>query len=116
MRNGFIYPKGVPVARLCSVQDMMLADLTVIWNVVKYFSPYLAEQSIYWDSAFCKYLDKALRSHSFDPRLQKEFLYVLNDAHSNVYEISSSEWYYLPVRVIRMKEGIVVRESFLDVL
>lgn len=97
-------------------QDMVLADLTVIWNVVKYFSSYLAEQSIDWDSAFCKYLDKALRSHSFDPRLQKEFLYVLNDAHSNVYETSSSEWYYLPVRVIRMKEGIVVRESFSDVL
>lgn len=90
--------------------DRQLADIVVVWNVLRHFYPYWAETSIDWDERLIPNL-RAARSAASREEHQAAVRHLMADArdgHAYVNEtVTSREWGQLPV-LLQFVEGLLV--------
>jgi hypothetical protein len=90
--------------------DRQLADIVVVWNVLKHFYPYWAETSIDWDERLIPNLRTA-RSAASREEHQTAVRHLIADAqdgHGSVNETAIvREWGQLPV-ILQFVEGSLV--------
>lgn len=95
---------------------LIIADQIVTWNVIKYFSPYLAEMKLDWE----KELERALRLSSlsdstYNSKPLKQLLAPLEDAHISVKTAANSEpktLRVLPLSVRRLEDKLFIKHAF----
>ena len=83
-----------------SEQDMMLADLIVTWNVIKYFHPYISDEVDDWDGCLVRAFEEVgeCDRYSLDPL--RRMMANVNDAHFVADSPKEVKDYgFLPVRV-----------------
>ena len=112
--DGYEKPAGKKEENQCnksSEEDRDIADIIVMWNVIKYFSPYLKESGMDWDLE----LEKAVRSvleGEDGIRVLKRMVGGLRDAH--VYypnETIDMRQNVLPAVIAYIEDKAVVLES-----
>ena len=95
----------------------MFADVIVAWNVIKYFSPYLAELPVNWDNELANTLSMiSFREKSYNARPLKLMMAKLEDAHVFIKEIAENESpeKYLPLSVKKHNNQIIVVNTLDD--
>lgn len=95
-----------------SEQNLMLADLIVTWNVIKYFHPYLTDEVEDWDKCLSTAMDEAMtcEHYSLDPL--RRMMANLNDAHFITDSpLEKKEYDFLPLRVRKEHDKIIVTHS-----
>lgn len=89
-----------------------LADISVMWNAVRYFSPYLAEQKIDWDSEFLSAARKVNAGISGEAAL-RQMMAALNDAHVGYQKNEViSEVNVFPACLAVIGDTVVIKESY----
>ena len=94
-----------------SEKDRNIADIVVMWNVIKYFSPYLKESGMDWDLELEKAVKSVLDGED-GTRVLKRMLGVLKDAH--VYyqnETIDMRQKVVPAVITYIEDKAVVLES-----
>ncbi len=102
-----------------SEKDLMLADIIVSWNVFKYFHPYLSDLNLDWDNKLKETINLALAysDKKYHHRPLKLMTAALKDAHIEVnlpFEESNAAARYLPIRVQKINNELVVSKSISD--
>ena len=94
-----------------SEEDRHIADIIVMWNVIKYFSPYLKESGMNWDLELKKAVRSVLEGED-GIRVLKRMVGGLRDAH--VYypnETIDMRQNVLPAVIAYIEDKAVVLES-----
>ena len=94
-----------------SEKDRNIADIVVMWNVIKYFSPYLKESGMDWDLELEKAVKSVLDGED-GTRVLKRMLGGLKDAH--VYyqnETIDMRQKVVPAVITYIEDKAVVLES-----
>ena len=94
-----------------SEEDRNIADIIVMWNVIKYFSPYLKESGMNWDLELKKAVRSVLEGED-GIRVLKRMVGGLRDAH--VYypnETIDMRQNVLPAVIAYIEDKAVVLES-----
>jgi len=92
----------------------MCSDVVVTWNVIKYFSPYLAELSLDWDNELVNALSKiSFRDKLYHLRPLQLMMAKLEDAHVGIRDNTKNEKMnkYLPLRAKKIDNQIVVVDA-----
>ena len=95
-----------------SDRHMMLADLIVTWNAIKYFHPYLSDSVKDWDKYLITAFGEVKEYDRYSLNPLRRMMANVNDAHfiaNSPLELKS--YGYLPVRVSREDDKIYVRRS-----
>lgn len=112
--DGYDKPDRKKAETLCreySEKDRQIADIIVMWNVIRYFSPYLHETGIDWDMELRKAIGTVLKGED-GLRALKRMVAKIKDAH--VYypnETLDMNKMVLPVVLDFIDKMAVVRES-----
>lgn len=94
-----------------SEEDREIADIIVMWNVIRYFSPYLSESGMDWDLELKKAVRSVLEGED-GTRVLKRMLGGLQDAH--IYYPNESidlRQNVLPAVIAYIENKAVVLES-----
>ena len=94
-----------------SEEERNIADIIVIWNVIRYFSPYLSESGMDWDLELKKAVRSVLEGED-GIRVLKRMLGRLQDAH--IYYPNESidlRQNVLPAVIAYIEDKVVVLES-----
>lgn len=96
----------------------MKADLIVTWNVIKYFSPYLAERSVDWDKQLTDALKRQyqyLKDSAYHTEPLERMLAILEDAHVSVkapVHEGIEQRRYLPFTLRKIDGQLMIKNSF----
>ena len=106
--NKLIPNPGQPVSKTTEMQ----ADIIVAWNVIKYFSPYLADLPVNWDEELMKALSQiSPKDTSYNMRPLELMMAQLKDAH--VFCLGNYKPNgFLPFTIKKTDNQIMVDEPF----
>ena len=94
-----------------SEEDREIADIIVMWNVIKYFSPYLKESGMDWDLELKKAVRSVLEGED-GIRSLKRMVGGLRDAHVYYPNETIDMWQkVLPAVIAYIEDKAVVLES-----
>ncbi|MDL2231632.1 hypothetical protein LJB85_02705 [Porphyromonadaceae bacterium OttesenSCG-928-L07] len=98
-----------------SDKELMLADIVVAWNPIKYFSPYLADLEVDWEQQLTTTLRAALTHEGYNSRPLSVMMAQLKDAHVAIATPDGplyENWRCMPVWVDKINNEIVITRSF----
>ena len=106
-------PSTVPVPTEQARQDTGgLADLIVMWNIIRYFSPYLYESGLDWDAELEQALEMQLMSGNDGNQVLQKMLAKLKDAHIDYPNMKTDmDEKVFPAVFTIIGEKAVVKES-----
>lgn len=97
---------------LISDREMMIADLIVTWNAVKYFHPYMSDEVKDWNDCLMSALNEVCvcETYSLDPL--RRMMANVNDAHFIANsQRESKDYVFLPVWAEKKKDKVIVTKS-----
>lgn len=95
-----------------SDREIMIADLIVTWNVVKYFHPYMSDEVKDWDDCLMIALHEVNKyeSYSLDPL--RRMMANVRDAHFLANSQRESKDYgFLPIWAMKENNKVLIKKS-----
>lgn len=92
-----------------------LADIAIMWNIIRHFYPYFDLFDIKWEEALDKYLERAYNDadeNSFNETLNR-MMSEMNDGHAGSSNSKLKKIYY-PAFIVDFAEGKIVVSKLLE--
>ena len=95
-----------------SDREIMIADLIVTWNVVKYFHPYMSDEVKDWDGCLMAALNEVNKYETYSLNPLRRMMANVRDAHFIANSQRESKDYgFLPIWAMKDNNKVIITKS-----